>query len=99
MAQTFCNVIIMITGGKTGGDFWDNAELNLLKALSLYVVLDENRSEEQRSIGAVYQIIVDNDETKLDALFDRLPRSHPAIQPYGILKKAGKIAGNIMVGL
>lgn len=99
MAQTFCNVIIMNTGGKTGGDFWDNAELNLLKALSLYVVLDENRSEEQRSIGAVYQIIVDNDETKLDALFDRLPRSHPAIQPYGIFKKAGKIAGNIMVGL
>ena len=25
MAQTFCNVIIMNTGGKTGGDFWDNA--------------------------------------------------------------------------
>ena len=99
MVKTFCNAIIMNTGGKANGDFWDNAELNLLKALSLYVVLDENRSEEQRSIGAVYQIIVDNDETKLDALFDRLPRSHPAIQPYGIFKKAGKIAGNIMVGL
>ena len=79
MAQTFCNVSIMNSGGKTGGDFWDNAELNLLKALSLYVVLDENRSEEQRSIGAVYQIIVDNDETKLDALFDRLPRSKTSI--------------------
>lgn len=99
MVNTFCNAIIMNTGGKTNGDFWDNAELNLLKALSLYVVLDENRSEEQRSIGAVYQILVDNDETKLDALFDRLPRSHPAIQPYETFKKAGRIAGNIMVGL
>ena len=94
-----CNAIIMNTGGKANGDFWDNAELNLLKALSLYVVLDENRSEAQRNIGTVYQMLVDNDETSLDALFDRLPKSHPAIQPYEIFKKAGRIAGNIMVGL
>ena len=99
MVKTFCNAIIMNTGGKANGDFWNNAELNLLKALSLYVVLDENRSEEQRNIGTVYQMLVDNDETSLDALFDRLPRSHPAIQPYEIFKKAGRIAGNIMVGL
>ena len=99
MVNTFCNAIIMNTGGKANGDFWNNAELNLLKALSLYVVLDENRSEEQRNIGTVYQMLVDNDETSLDALFDRLPRSHPAIQPYEIFKKTGRIAGNIMVGL
>lgn len=99
MVKTFCNAIIMNTGGKANGDFWDNAELNLLKALSLYVVLDENRSEAQRNIGTVYQMLVDNDETSLDALFDRLPKSHPAIQPYEIFKKAGRIAGNIMVGL
>lgn len=70
MVKTFCNAIIMNTGGKANGDFWDNAELNLLKALSLYVVLDENRSEAQRNIGTVYQMLVDNDETSLDALFD-----------------------------
>ena len=78
MVKTFCNAIIMNTGGKANGDFWDNAE---------------------RNIGTVYQMLVDNDETSLDALFDRLPKSHPAIQPYEIFKKAGRIAGNIMVGL
>ena len=37
MAQLFCDVVIKNTGSEKGDHFWDNAELNLLKALVLYV--------------------------------------------------------------
>lgn len=37
MAQLFCDVIIKNTGSERGDHFWDNAEMNLLKALVLYV--------------------------------------------------------------
>ena len=37
MAQLFCDVIIKNTGSERGDHFWDSAELNLLKALVLYV--------------------------------------------------------------
>ena len=37
MAQLFCDVIIKNTGSPKGDHFWDNSEMNLLKALVLYV--------------------------------------------------------------
>lgn len=37
MAQLFCDVIIKNTGGEERDHFWDSAEMNLLKALVLYV--------------------------------------------------------------
>ena len=37
MAQLTADVIIKNTGSGKGDHFWDNAELNLLKALILYV--------------------------------------------------------------
>ena len=37
MAQVFADVIIQNTGSAKGDHFWDNAEMNLLKALVLYV--------------------------------------------------------------
>lgn len=33
----FCDVIIKNTGGEERDHFWDSAEMNLLKALVLYV--------------------------------------------------------------
>ena len=39
MAQLFCDVIIKNTGSVKGDHFWDNSEMNLLKALVLYVDL------------------------------------------------------------
>ena len=37
MTQLFCDVIIKNTGEERGDHFWDSAEMNLLKALVLYV--------------------------------------------------------------
>ena len=47
-------VIIQNTGSGKGDHFWDNAEMNLLKALVLYV--DQGFPPEARNIGQVYLI-------------------------------------------
>lgn len=102
MAQTFCDVIIKNTIGEGGKSdhFWDNAELSLLKALCLYVALDDSRSENSKNIGAVYELLTNNDDRKLAAMFDKLPIGHPALQPWNIYKKAGDtVRGNVIIGL
>lgn len=102
MSQTFCDVIIKNTIGENGkaDHFWDNAEMSLLKALCLYVVLDETRSITSKNIGAVYELLTNNDDRKLAAMFDKLPIGHPAIQPWNIYKKAGEtVRGNVIIGL
>jgi type IV secretion system protein VirD4 len=48
MAQLFCDVVIKNTGSAKGDYFWDNSELNLLKALVLYV--DSDINPENRNI-------------------------------------------------
>lgn len=100
MAQTFATVIISNTSGEKGDHFWDNAEMNLLKALSLFVCLDDTRNETARNIGAVYELLTNNDEKKLNAMFDKLPIGHPAKQPWSIFKQAGdNVRGNVIIGL
>ena len=49
MAQLFCDVVIKNTGSERGDHFWDNAELNLLKALVLYV--SNKYPPEKQNIG------------------------------------------------
>ena len=100
MAQTFCDVIIKNTSGPSPDHFWDNSEMSLLKALCLYVALDKNRPEQKRNIGAVYELLTENDDLKLTAMFDRLDIGHPARAPWNIYKKAGDtVRGNIIIGL
>ena len=100
MAQTFCDVIIKNTSEGKGDHFWDNSEMSLLKALCLYVVMDETRSITAKNIGAVYEMLTNNDEKKLTAMFDKLPIGHPAKQPWGIYRKAGEtVRGNVIIGL
>ena len=79
MAQLFCDVIIKNTGSGRGDHFWDNAELNLLKALVLYV--EQGYPEGKRTIGEVYQLLAMSSEKELNALFDVLPVTHPAKAP------------------
>ena len=55
MAQLFCDVIIKNTGSERGDHFWDNAELNLLKALVLYV--ERGYPPEKKNIGEVYRLL------------------------------------------
>ena len=98
MAQLFCDVIIKNTGSGRGDHFWDNAELNLLKALVLYV--EQGYPEGKRTIGEVYQLLSMSSEKELNALFDVLPVTHPAKAPYSIFKQSSEsVRGGVIIGL
>lgn len=99
MAQLFVDVIIRNTnqGGKSD-HFWDAAEMNLLKALALYVNLCYPESE--RNIGQAYQLLTQGSETALNALFEVLPAGHPAKGPYSLFGKASEsVRGGVIIGL
>ena len=98
MAQLFCDVIIKNTGSGRGDHFWDNAEMNLLKALVLYV--EQSYPPEKRNIGEVYQLLSMCSEKELNAIFDMLPIEHPAKAPYSIFKQSGEnVRGGVIIGL
>lgn len=98
MAQVFSDVIIQNTGSGKGDHFWDNAELNLLKALVLYV--EQGFPEESKNIGQVYRLLTMSSERELNSLFDLLPVSHPAKVPYCIYKQASDtVRSGVIIGL
>lgn len=98
MAQVFSDVIIQNTGSGKGDHFWDNAELNLLKALVLYV--EQGFPKESKNIGQVYQLLTMSSERELNSLFDLLPVSHPAKVPYCIYKQASDtVRSGVIIGL
>ena len=98
MAQLFCDVIIKNTGSERGDHFWDNAEMNLLKALVLYV--EQGYPPDKKNIGEVYRLLTLNSENELNTLFDKLPISHPAKAPYVIFKQASEtVRTGVIIGL
>ena len=98
MAQLFCDVIIKNTGGEERDHFWDSAEMNLLKALVLYV--STSYPKKKQNIGEVYQLLTASSEKELNALFDVLPLTHPAKAPYSIFKQASEgVRGGVIIGL
>lgn len=98
MAQLFCDVIIKNTGSGKGDHFWDNSEMNLLKALVLYV--DQGFPLEGKNIGQVYKLLTLNSEKELNSLFDMLPLTHPAKAPYNIFKQASDtVRSGVIIGL
>lgn len=99
MAQLFVDVIIKNTTGSGKGDhFWDHAEMNLLKALVLYV--DLCYPPEDRNIGQVYQLLTLYSEKELNSLFDVLPISHPAKAPFSLFKQASDtVRSGVIIGL
>lgn len=98
MAQLFCDVIIKNTGSERGDHFWDSAEMNLLKALVLYV--ERGFKPEEKNIGEVYNLLTLCSENKLNNLFDEIPSTHPAKAPYAIFKQASEtVRSGVIIGL
>lgn len=87
MAMTFVNVIMSNTKTEksAGNPYWENGETTLLLACVLYIVLDKNRSIEERSMGALYDLIADTDISTMDGLFGRLSKDHPAKKVYNAI--------------
>ena len=92
-------VIIKNTTNNGKSDhFWDACEMNLLKALVLYV--DQGYAEENRNIGEVYRLLTLNGESQLDTLLEALPSTHPAKAPYSLFKQASDtVRSGVIIGL
>lgn len=98
MAQLFCDVIIKNTGSERGDHFWDSAEMNLLKALVLYV--EQGYPPERKNIGEVYKLLALCSEKELNDLFEQIPTVHPAKAPYAIFKQASEtVRSGVIIGL
>lgn len=98
MAQRFCDVIIKNTGSERGDHFWDSSELNLLKALVLFV--ERGYPPERKNIGEVYKLLTHCTEKELNSMFDMLPPSHPAKAPFAIFRQASDtVRSGVIIGL
>lgn len=98
MAQLFCDVIIKNTGSERGDHFWDSSEMNLLKALVLYV--EQGYPAERKNMGEVYKLLTLSSDKELNSLFDMLPPSHPAKAPFSIYRQASDtVRTGVIIGL
>lgn len=99
MAQLFVDVIIKNTmNGSKGDHFWDSAEMNLLKALVLYV--DQGYDTAHKNIGEVYRLLTLNSENELNGLFENLAPTHPAKAPYSLFKQSSEtVRSGVIIGL
>ena len=98
MAQLYCDVIIKNTGSERGDHFWDSAEMNLLKALVLYV--EQGYPDGRKTMEEVYKLITHTSEKELSSLFDMLPSTHPAKAPFAIFRQASDtVRSGVIIGL
>lgn len=96
LIDVFCDVVIRNTTDKFD-HFYDNTEMDLLKALCLYVFNDY--PPEKRTFPEAYKLLLNKSVDMLDAIFERLPTNHPARGPYQLFAKADKVKGNAVLGL
>lgn len=96
LIDVFCDVVIRNTTDKFD-HFYDNTEMDLLKALCLYVF--HEYPPEKRTFPEAYKLLINKSVDMLDAIFERLPTHHPARGPYQLFAKAEKVKGNAVLGL
>ena len=110
MAQTFCDIVLSNTSGDSRDAFWFNAELNLLKALVLYVSLE--MPPEKRNLGQVYEMLTTENERSLTRIMNSIRREHinkftgevmppsPAFAPFSIFMQSSEtVRTSVIIGL
>lgn len=100
MAQVLTDVIIGNTSAGKGDKFWDSGEGNLLKALILLIDQDTALDKNGKNLSAVYQLLTQNSERQLTALFEKLPMGHPARAPFNLFSQSSDtVRSGIILGL
>ncbi len=110
MAQTFADIVLKSTSGDSTEAFWFNAELNLLKALVLYV--SQELPPEKRNLGQVYDLLCNESERGLSKIMNSIRREHvnkytgevmppsPAFAPYALfLQSSETVRSSVIIGL
>ena len=100
-AQMFVDIIMKNTSEGKSDEFWLNCESNLLKALILFVSLEDGYSADQKTLSTVYDLLITNTDQELENIFNALPNGHPAKFPYQIYlkNKNDKVTGGIAQGI
>ena len=96
------NTIIANTGGPEAGDFFDNIEGLLLKAVCLYVLAKYPKKDQ--NFGSVYNLIQSKSSEELDTMFSELSSSDDyasklAFGAYNLFAKSPTNKGNAILGL
>lgn len=87
MTQTFCDTIVKNTPSIKLDSTFNNIEMSLLKALCLYIAMDNNRDDKDKSIETIYGLLTSCSYAQLSILFSQLPLSHPAISAWHVFAK------------
>jgi len=99
-AQVFADIVIKNTEtGRRGGDpFWDRAELNLLKALVLYV--KEFLPPEKQNMAKVYDLLASKDPSMIAKLFENIPDDKAAKMAYNLYAQVNEnVKTGVVMGL
>uniref|UniRef100_A0A7C5V2J8 Type IV secretory system conjugative DNA transfer family protein n=1 Tax=Caldicellulosiruptor owensensis TaxID=55205 RepID=A0A7C5V2J8_9FIRM len=101
-ATVFADVVIRNTQTgvkKAGGDpFWDRAELNLLKALVLYI--KETRPPEEQNLGELYRLLATTNMAGLQNMFMSIPNDRASKMAYNIFAQASEqVRTGVIIGL
>ncbi len=100
MAQVLTNVIIGNTSSGKGDHFWDNGEANLLKALVLYVQLDNSIPKEKKNLAYVYKLLTDGTLPHIIKEMGELKIGHPAKAPFNLFAQSSEtVQAGIILGL
>lgn len=96
-AQMFANIVIANTSAPgQKNDFWANGEMNLLKAIIMYV---EREDTLPTTIAQAYELLLGTRDSELTSMFNSLPESNPAKLPYKIYAQADdKVRQGILIG-
>ena len=110
MATTFSDIVLTNTSGDSKDAFWFNAELNLLKALVLYVSLE--MPPDKRNFGSVYDMLVNETEDSLKRIMRDISKEHtnpntgevmppsPAAAPFAIFMQSSEtVRTSVIIGL
>ncbi|GHU79657.1 hypothetical protein FACS1894191_2960 [Clostridia bacterium] len=106
LVRTVAEIIIKNTSNaKDRQNFWETAEKNLLTALLYYMstATDGNGALlpiEERSLGAIYNLLAVGHFAKISELITALPSGHPAKAPFDLIKETPiQNRANIVMGL
>lgn len=102
-AQIFADVIIQNTSAaKNAGDFWAQCEMNLCKALCLYVRQNPAFAN-NCTMAQVYNILTTTSPAQMDRMFSEIEyndKTEASILAYNIFKQASdNVKGGVVIGL
>lgn len=100
-ASRYANIIIKTTGGDEETRYWSDNEMNLLKAIIMYVATEPSYIQSGRNnLPEVYNFITSHTAASMQGIFKAIPLSSPIRRSYEIFANCSEInQGQIINGL